>query len=72
MISCQNAEQLWEREEVESGAELGARDGSLMVRMKWLHEGSLTPSTSVKQCWQQHVLCMVVFGQVSCTLVVGG
>lgn len=72
MIYCQKAEQLWEREEVELGAELGARDGcyistssSVMVRIRWVPAGSLTPSTSAKQSWHQHVLCMVVFGGIT-------
>lgn len=57
---------------MESGGELGARDGcyistssSLMVEIKWMHAGSLTPSSSANQSWQQHVLCMVVFGGIT-------
>lgn len=72
MIYSQNAEQLWEREEVELGAELGARDGcyistssSGMVRIRWMPAGSLTPSTSANQSWHQHVLCVVVFGEIT-------
>lgn len=35
------------------------------VKIRWMPAGSLTPSTSVKQSWQQHVSCMMVFGGIT-------
>lgn len=65
MIYLRNAKQQWERE----GTESGARDGccisassSVRVRVRQMLTGSLTPSPSVKQSWQQHVSCTAVFG----------